>query len=1542
MSQDQEDVQGGTHAQHRKVCFHSPLSGRCVASPLASSFEDGRSFNVAARAVCSQALAHPPLAMSFLMGAWRVPEKMTWLELGEPTEISVVLHCVHTSCNRKMLRAIKANDAEQVEYLLSKGQDPNTSFPNGCTALSFSASVGCTDVLVALLAGGAAPNIYGLDGTLPLHKAVERQNVKGVSLLLNQRAEPNLPDGEGKTSALMAAVVDGTSGVQMLQLLREAGADLNIADSAGYTPFGCCDDVEILSDLMDSVWSQLSWKSVMLRNYYEIFQYACPPGAPAVCKIMSRKLGGSSGEQEQESADVLGGSDLEARGTACLLDVWGLLWNVAFWDMLPLAAFCEMKAVNSCSYARMAALRERWEGVRRSLVEGVVGEVITQGLRMPHFKEKVVFHIKWDLEGRRLLERQYMRQTTAMTLPRTIAEVWANLNPEHSAGCQFLAQHAVKCRQALEYDGDGLGVYAIRRVVVQLQLGPARAYLAFMEVRDVEDLTTEESEDSDVQGGCFFHGWLHSVEGDCNYYVPFGQMQDKETEVVPLTEYPMNAHDAAHWFMSTVMPAWETSDLWRCVPSFPSEIQIAIQAAVLGYGCCPVEEKPFWCLRWLLSLVGLQHEAIVQEATTLLLLWAYTWPRSSLKEALCRMGGSTKIAYQHVRDIADWNVHAWDSGVLLIPWTKDELRPEHGYVWRLHGVAGGIWLRNGHAVWTCGRAFIILLENQARALLHADAAMEFYLLCDRAAKPNRSSMDNMEAGDVFGGAGRAPAVFDRVMCLKEVWAQKILRLEKSVELRSSRAQQGFVWIAVGNVIHGSAEIVRCEALSVERFVELRELHCVEGHNLPYMKTPTYGLWLENVNVLQKPVTFLRLHGSCGWAKVRFSAAQIIEAKGRGKRNRRPRPRSTTERHGGAEMKPPPASMNALPSRPPGFTPTIQVLRGEGEDLKLPPDVSNLVGSRLASMSTVGDGACGIHATFGSVNVEGQLQCSDARQVAAEALELALRDQAYREDLHVKAVRLSLWSELALPAAMETGSVEAKLFWKHLSDMYPQERKEVECALRAMQQRDNAATARARVFQRECRNFFLNGSPEVVTAICKKIGYEDNEGLEDAFEERRQGKIVKGTLNTPFPAGGPAKKTHAVREHDPVYDALRCAVFLGRDLQECVAAISEVVTRLECKACIAWRDVLVRHIQQEAEHAATAAGAEPASFWLAATDAYLMAIVEDSYFFSVDELAVIAEVRGQSLVIVKEGEDGGLVPCNVVAKPGPTVMVLVQNANREGPVRSHFERVVPSETLQESGPRPGNAGASLQDEFKDKPWGTDGEVEMEQAVTAVLRAFAEGEDVKKIFKKIPSFATELTGIDFHDSRARLDAAVAEYVKSDITGVDAVYLAMPVWRTCFLPLVVLCEAWSRTTGLPSIFYLESFFTLFSSLLHKQIAYRVGNFACRARYWAVGTAAPGSGKSPALEPLKQALLQVLREMPDLAPGKNCDGFHIQPVSTHIAAVDRLRSTDGYQFFGASEGGPILCPQWPSSSTWNQGTHINWQRYLDAATGGGVDTSF
>ena len=115
-------------------------------------------------------------------------------------------------------------------------------------------------------------------------------------------------------------------------------------------------------------------------------------------------------------------------------------------------------------------------------------------------------------------------------------------------------------------------------------------------------------------------------------------------------------------------------------------------------------------------------------------------------------------------------------------------------------------------------------------------------------------------------------------------------------------------------------------------------------------------------------------------------------------------------------------------------------------------------------------------------------------------------------------------------------------------------------------------------------------------------------------------------------------------------------------------------------------------------------------------------------------------------------------------------------------------------------------------------------------------------------------------------------------------------------------------------------------------------MGGFESRARYWVAGTAQPGTGKSPALEPFKKALLDVLREHADLAPGVPYDNFHVQPPSTHAAAVNRLQCTDGYQVIASGEGGPLLCPTWATQGTWNQGTHVNLQRYLDTAYGSAV----
>lgn len=190
----------------------------------------------------------------------------------------------------------------------------------------------------------------------------------------------------------------------------------------------------------------------------------------------------------------------------------------------------------------------------------------------------------------------------------------------------------------------------------------------------------------------------------------------------------------------------------------------------------------------------------------------------------------------------------------------------------------------------------------------------------------------------------------------------------------------------------------------------------------------------------------------------------------------------------------------------------------------------------------------------------------------------------------------------------------------------------------------------------------------------------------------------------------------------------------------------------------------------------------------------------------------------------------------------------------------------------------------------------------------------------------------------EMREQLCRLVAAYEFDALTAEGAVKLQYPLWRSTFFPLAVLMEAWSRTTGMPTVFYLDAFLAVCTGLLHKDISVDLAGWKCRSRYWAVGTAQPGSGKSPALDAIVDCLGRVLSQHSDLAPGHRWDKFHIFEAMTHCAAVDKLKLTDGYGTIVAGEGGPLLCPSWPVSSTWNQTTHLNLARFLDSAHGGAV----
>lgn len=703
---------------------------------------------------------------------------------------------------------------------------------------------------------------------------------------------------------------------------------------------------------------------------------------------------------------------------------------------------------------------------------------------------------------------------------------------------------------------------------------------------------------------------------------------------------------------------WNLLEWKDWLASFPLEVTACIQFEIFQSEQCPVEQKARWYIEWWLSMANLQYCVSLEEAEEILLLWAYTWPSSSLKEALCRLGARTIVAYQEVSTIAAWNSRAWDSNAFLVPWLGENASDQGNFILRSHGVCSALWVKDTEAQWMCGRVWVHIPCQNLSQFLAANEDVEVYRLV-------AWTCISLIPLDVCGGARQEhakPQVGDRVLALQEPWLSKILIGEKSIELRSQLAQEGFVWLAKGNVIYGSAKIEHCEVLTKKKFVELGMRHCVLGTELPY-KGRTYGLWLTEVQQLEQPVAFYRLRGSCGWARVRYGPNDAVRPSGSRKR------RSTAT--------PWPMQCDLCLFQPArSFVPTTGRLQLD-DSIALPSGVAGLAGQTLISANTLGDGACAIHAAFGKTNRNGQLECVSARSLAAKALTDALRCESGYLNERIAAVRMSLWDELALPAAAGMDSVEAQIFWRNLSELYPEEAGKVREAVAVEAERTTELTKQKYKLAKACRSFFVNGTVSCIESLCSRIGYATNEGAEDCFEERRDGKYVKGTRNSVWPAEGPMKKMDAIRYDHDAFDSLRLAVFLARDLEMCIEVLKDIAKDMENVEGERLQKELEEYLRQAEQSEDKVRPTQPQSFYDAAVDAYLCSVMEDGYYFSYDEVATVAERRGQGLLIVKEDEAANFVPCCAVQNGSnrqPVIIILVKNANSSGRVRSHFERL----------------------------------------------------------------------------------------------------------------------------------------------------------------------------------------------------------------------------------------------------------------------------
>ncbi|WP_345725444.1 ankyrin repeat domain-containing protein [Qipengyuania mesophila] len=114
-------------------------------------------------------------------------------------------------------------DAVWLNFLLSKGANPNIADKNGTTPLQLAAQLGFTEGVEILAERGAAVDVPNSTGETPLISAVHRRDSGLVRLLISKGASADRADNSGRTARDYAVLMGARS--DMLAEIERAEAE---------------------------------------------------------------------------------------------------------------------------------------------------------------------------------------------------------------------------------------------------------------------------------------------------------------------------------------------------------------------------------------------------------------------------------------------------------------------------------------------------------------------------------------------------------------------------------------------------------------------------------------------------------------------------------------------------------------------------------------------------------------------------------------------------------------------------------------------------------------------------------------------------------------------------------------------------------------------------------------------------------------------------------------------------------------------------------------------------------------------------------------------------------------------------------------------------------------------------------------------------------------------------------------------------------------------------------------------------------------------
>ncbi len=140
----------------------------------------------------------------------------------------LLLHAGPVLADGTLADLIQRGDLDSALESIRGGADVNAAQGDGTTPLHWAVYRLDTELVEALLASGARPDVTNRYGSSPLAEAVKTANVELVGMLLTAGADVEAANEEGQTALMLSA---RAGSLEVAQLLIAHGADVNARES---------------------------------------------------------------------------------------------------------------------------------------------------------------------------------------------------------------------------------------------------------------------------------------------------------------------------------------------------------------------------------------------------------------------------------------------------------------------------------------------------------------------------------------------------------------------------------------------------------------------------------------------------------------------------------------------------------------------------------------------------------------------------------------------------------------------------------------------------------------------------------------------------------------------------------------------------------------------------------------------------------------------------------------------------------------------------------------------------------------------------------------------------------------------------------------------------------------------------------------------------------------------------------------------------------------------------------------------------------------